>query len=759
MIRKVRLILLFLFQLFAFTSSFSQKEGNIWYFGNKAGVDFNSGSPVAILNSAMNTGHGCACISDRCSGDILFYTDGTSVWDGTHTQMPNGSGLLGDRLSTQSAIIVPHPDTNSSEYFIFTVKQSGSGGINYSIVDMNLNGGNGDVVVSSKNSPLISPTVEKLTAVKHQNNVDVWVITHELNSDAFYAYLITKSGLNTTPVISQVGNTYDSDAIKGYMKASPDGAHLAVALRNDNTVELLDFDYATGMVSNPIVFPDNYAGAYGVEFSPDGSKLYVTINSNGLFQFDLDAGSANDIIASEVNLSSTPAVALQLGPDGKIYTNEGRWLGAINDPNIAGVGCNYVSQSVYLGATVFGNSGLPTFLQSYFSPTSIIESGVCLGNTTSFSISNVQQIDSLTWNFGEPSSGVANTSKLLTPTHSYSNPGNFFVELIYYGSVCGNPVADTITKTIEIIDVSPPSTSLGNDTVICPGETVEFSAGSPLATYLWHDGSTDSVFSASSEGTYWVEVTNSCGMDMDTIEVTEFVSDINFNLGNDTSFCAGNSLVLDVTNEESTYLWNNGSTEPTNFITTEGSYWVELKDKCNTFRDSIRVDVLQPPQFNLGQNDTTLCFGNILLLNAASDAAEYKWQDGSTNPIFEVQQSGKYYVNVSNRCGSSREIIDVLYEDCSCSVFAPSAFTPNGDALNSTFKIVYDCQFLEFELKVFNKWGELVYNTTNPAASWDGTLNGSFLPAGTYIYELQYKALNNIETIRSTRRGIISMLK
>src|SRR2546421_1458715 len=100
--------------------SFGQKEANIWYFGKNAGVDFSSGAPVAITNGKLNTDEGCATICDKTTGQLLFYTDGITVYDRTHTAMPNGTGLKGNKSSTQSSVIVPKPGS-ATQFYIFTV--------------------------------------------------------------------------------------------------------------------------------------------------------------------------------------------------------------------------------------------------------------------------------------------------------------------------------------------------------------------------------------------------------------------------------------------------------------------------------------------------------------------------------------------------------------------------------------------------------------------------------------------------------------
>ena len=126
--------------------SYGQKEGNIWYFGNFAGIDFNSGAPVALTNGALATDEGCSSISDDM-GNLLFYTDGISVWNRNHVRIPNGFGLMGDPSSTQSAIIISKPGSNNI-YYIFTTLGFGEpDGLRYSIVDMTLQGGLGDITI------------------------------------------------------------------------------------------------------------------------------------------------------------------------------------------------------------------------------------------------------------------------------------------------------------------------------------------------------------------------------------------------------------------------------------------------------------------------------------------------------------------------------------------------------------------------------------------------------------------------------------
>lgn len=366
----------------------AQKQGNIWYFGDHAGLDFNSGSPVFINNGQINFpdgthNEGTASICDS-SGNLLFYTNGKTIWDQNHLIMPNGNGLSGNWSSTQAALILPQP--GSSRYFyVFTTdgfyNSNMDKGLRYSIVDMCLNNGTGGVMFWQKNILLLDTVAEKLTAVRHDNGTDYWVITHKYYSDAFYSFQLSASGIVDT-VISHIGSFHPTGlqypvAAIGQLKASPDGHKLAIANGNSNNciAEYFDFDPATGIVSNVVNLQwDVNNQFYGVSFSPDNTKLYFAcnFNSNGIYQFDLTAGGGDpdSVRASRTSIadSTNAFLALQLGPDGKIYVTHtpvtNVYLGVINNPNASGTACNYIDNFVDLNGHE-ASYGLPNFVDSY----------------------------------------------------------------------------------------------------------------------------------------------------------------------------------------------------------------------------------------------------------------------------------------------------------------------------------------------------------------------------------------------------------
>jgi len=453
-------------------ASFAQGEANNWYFGQNAAITFNSGTPVALTNSAMQTYEGCATLSDA-SGQLLFYTDGRTVYNRNHQIMVNGSGLLGHESSTQSGTIVPLP-SSTNLFYVFTLDEVAKpNGFRYSIIDLNLDGGLG-AVTATKNILVYTPSCEKISVVKHANNINYWILTHAFESNNFYSHLLTSSGLSSTPVISSIGfaphtasNGSNKNGAPGGMKISPNGQKLAVCYQksyslDQNFLELYDFNNNTGVVSNFVTLLQTTSNSiYGVEFSPNNQILYATANNSFfLYQFDLTAANIpNSITTIFQNPPSTPnqyrPLSLQLGPDGKIYSAMGSnpFLGCINNPNVLGVGCSFVPNQVdLLGRN--SSLGLPVFNQSYFAPTIQLQNS-CVGEATQFQLGNATATSAV-WNFGD-----GNTSNSLSPTHTYIAPGTYTV------SVTATSSSGTGVTTRDIIISAVPTATQPNNISIC----------------------------------------------------------------------------------------------------------------------------------------------------------------------------------------------------------------------------------------------------------------------------------------------------
>ncbi len=525
----------------------AQGEFNNWYFGLNAGVSFATGSPVAITNGALSTYEGSASISDA-AGSLLFYTDGVTVWDKTHTAMPNGTGLFGNPSSAQSAIIVPWPGS-ASKYFVFTVDaEGGTDGLCYSVVDMSLNGSNGNV--TTKNVQLYTPSRESLTAVKHRNGCDIWVLSHKWNSDEFYTYKVTSAGVNTTPVITAIGRVSGGPIVNsaiGYMKANRQATKLAlgeVVNPAGTSMELFDFNNSTGVVSNAMILNTGFSQTYGCEFSPNGNLLYGS--SGSVYQFDVTLATLALINASKVVVGSGTFGALQVGPDNKMYqVTTNSFLNVINNPNTAGTGCNFVTNAVPLGGKN-GFLGLPNFITSWVakSPGNIEVRDTCEGDQTTFFLSDTSSVLALEWDLGDPGSGSNNTSNNFIVQHDYPGTGIYTVTLILHHTC----KTDTIYRPIHIVpgfDIDITSSGSAG----CSGQsnailTVNQMNGTAPFLYSWSQGSTENPLNHVPVGSHSVVVTDDNGCKKEGEKT--IVSDEEYSLFAENTFTPNADNVNDV---------------------------------------------------------------------------------------------------------------------------------------------------------------------------------------------------------------------
>jgi hypothetical protein len=472
--------------------SSSQNEAANWYTGGNTlctGLNFLTSPPGLLNNGYTGVGGSGASISDA-NGVLLFYTDGITVVNSQHQVMANGANLNGGSVG-QSALIIKKPGS-SSLYFIFTLT-SQVASLYYSIVDMTMAAGLGSVTV--KNILIADSCMMKFTATKHCNGLDYWVVTHDLYSNSFRSFLLSSLGLNSIPMSSAVGSTFTPPCSQFQMKISPNGKKLGASYGASifSSFELYDFDNYTGIVSN-LVQLAGLQGSCGCEFSQDGSKFYGTRPNGGsnlaaLYQWDLCSTniSATQYVCS-VN-TGTYFNKMQLAADGKIYVEQRPVtgtippvLGVINNPNVAGAGCNFVPA----GQVLLPNGGavpiVPNFPSNYFLIPTITP--YFSGNITYTSNCRnygfvspapatvtcacyYNPFSSFYWDFNDPSSGAANVSTLTTPTHSFAQPGVYNVKFkAWFGCHSDSMMSQVVVNAID------PHLSFVGSTSICLGEPV-----------------------------------------------------------------------------------------------------------------------------------------------------------------------------------------------------------------------------------------------------------------------------------------------
>ncbi|MEI6821133.1 MAG: gliding motility-associated C-terminal domain-containing protein [Bacteroidota bacterium] len=234
--------------------------------------------------------------------------------------------------------------------------------------------------------------------------------------------------------------------------------------------------------------------------------------------------------------------------------------------------------------------------------------------------------------------------------------------------------------------------------------------------------------------------TGAVGIYVDDVSVCECAYKIN--LGNDTTLCEGETLMLSPNQTNVTCIWQDGSTDNNYTVTHAGTYWVQVyyPEYKITTSDTIIISYNPKPKINLGK-DTLLCNGESLILNATYPNAVYKWQNTSTFPTFTATQEGTYWVNITDtltKCSSIATI--TLY--CIPEPVIPNIFTPNGDGINDNF-VIKNIEYWKINLQVFNRWGVIVYEDNNYKNNWDGKFTGNTLTDGTYFYIIKAKGIDS----------------
>ncbi|MGE3800022.1 MAG: T9SS type A sorting domain-containing protein [Candidatus Kapaibacterium sp.] len=637
-----------------------------WFFGNHAGLDFRSGVVRAVGGGAIETEEGSATICDPNTGELLFYTDGITVWNRNHQVMLNGTGLFGHSSSTQSALIVPLPQNNNI-YYIFTADTGPFGdpnlsgrGIRYSIVEMNRNGGLGEV--TSKNTPLLPKATEKLVAVTDCSGKEFWIVAHHLGSNEFFAWNLTANGLNRNPVVSSVGSVHPNIPGQlffiGNLKASPDGKYLFSIVQQNLAGELFRFNFRTGQVSGRV---DSVVAWYGASFSANSKYLYVG-QEKSIYRYTLGGGAISstktlipwpsDVDPSEVN-------GLQLGPDKKIYISyigssvlNGQELVRIRDADqvnsaVEKVGItfdislnlrNLAFPNCIDGVFGVGVSGGPGDLTTDFRAS---DTTICVGESIDFFDFSGGNPSDYFWTF---EGGIPNTATGRFPTGiRYASPGTY--QAILTTSLSCNINSDTL----QIVVTPLPVVDAGSDQTLCLGSSLQLQ-GNVVGEgkYEWSPSDDlscrdclDPIATPRESKTYYLTAETDAGCKaVDSVKVV--VTDRpEVKASPDTTICAGSSINLSATGANR-YEWilDSGLSctdcpSPTATPTATTTYIVRgiVTDECEGY-DTVVVTVLDPLKITATVG-AAICPGESILLdvdvsNLPEEFLRFEWSSSET---------------------------------------------------------------------------------------------------------------------------------
>lgn len=597
---KKKKILLFLL-MFTCLGLYAQKEAYNWPFGDKAGLTWKTKRqhtdvtrlygntystslwlPATFANN-VRTYEGCFALSDENTGDIMFYSDGRTIYDRTGGVMTNGSGLSGHPSSTQSGVLMPYPGAkNANKYIALTVPQVG-GVISYSVIDMSE--GNGKVLADEKNIKLTGGRGrigESMSVIQHANKKDFWIVAPGSGTTtALNAWLVTKDGVQTsvyevTTGIPIADNNYNSGSFNRTFKFSPNGQHFVWTLGSgvvNGSFMIGDFDTKTGKFSNVKIVKFDEDGTmrstYGAEFSSSGKYLYIIGNmSMKAYIFASLKTSPTTYSPTTYKLAGTDSssnalfpASLQLGPDGYMYgtyydfnnqpqdpiptTMQGtrRHMFLITNPEYP-MQLNVYLLNNFLAPNTGGHLGLPSFSPSWFATDVEGPTEVCVGQTNTYtfriggSLSN--RPSELHWYFKDKDNTTYFSQTVpydasinsLTFEYAYETAGAKQIEIRAYDSSSVPQVQDIVTLDVNVYD--SPTLSVNGNTV-CAGESAALTANVSAGTTVnWYANLTDvdplhtgTAFATpkltkAGTATYYVEAINAagCGGVRQAVQVT-----------------------------------------------------------------------------------------------------------------------------------------------------------------------------------------------------------------------------------------------
>jgi len=309
---------------------------------------------------------------------------------------------------------------------------------------------------------------------------------------------------------------------------------------------------------------------------------------------------------------------------------------------------------------------------------------------------------------------------------------------------------------VAVVDID--QFTLGPDTVLCPGASLLLDIGVPGALVLWEDGSSDPQRTIQAAGTYGASVSVGSCTAQSSVHVG-YTALIQPSLGPDQQLCRGDTVLLVIDAGIAQPTWNTGTTGPELTVTSTGTYVVELLlDGCLA-SDTILLTFSEVvDHLDLGP-DQALCPETPVLLDALLPGGSYAWSTGSHQPTLTVTQPGSYWVTVTGPCIQATDTVLVVEGACRPLVHIPNAFTPDGDGINDLFAPQVWEPVRNWSFSVFNRWGAMIYSSTDPTDGWDGTFGGEEAPVGVYVWDLYYDAVSGSGVVQERMRGTVTLVR
>ena len=651
---RLKISFLILISLISPSYLFSQNEAVKWYFGDSAGIDFSSGLPISLTDSRMYALESSGTISDT-NGNLLFYTDGNTIWNKNHEIMEEGTDLEGSQDASQNGLILNHPD-NDSLYYVFLTPYSYDylNGLKYCVVNIKANNGNGKVI--EKNILLHPNSSEKVSAVYHANGRDIWIVGHEWGNNNFFLYLLTNNGLNKCPVINSIGIEYSKQSIftdgkftnQGFIKFSSNSKYMAHVFTPPDPLnifsELYRFDKTNGHLELFTTIPMTVL-TWGTEFSDNSENLFIGRRDSPVLVLNIPTMQSKTIDS----LILPYAAPLQLSIDGNIYFGlaDSTFVGAMKGNDFNNIQVNKKVVNLSRGKMQYGFPNIFTGYLTHGQPRIIYEDK-CSNQTFDFGLSSFV-VNITKWIFTHPNNEFERTENRPTITFAYT--GLWVVRCVLASN-------DTIVTNVFVEPAIVPH-FLGNDTGWCEalGASLTLQAPSGMHCYQWNTGETSPQITVGTAGTYVAKITtpNFCVL-YDTIVIILYTlphTEANF-LGDDRHWCENvdTFVTFKAPDGFASYLWNTGDTLSEITADTAGAYWVTATaDNGCVTADTLTVSIDTLPDIapNFLGLDKNWCenLDTSVILEAPADMQQYLWSTGDTLQLIEVKDENIYWAKVA----------------------------------------------------------------------------------------------------------------
>ncbi|MCC7506510.1 MAG: gliding motility-associated C-terminal domain-containing protein, partial [Saprospiraceae bacterium] len=605
------------------------EQARIWYFGIHAGLDFST-DPPSVLTDGATDSPGATGVMCDAGGNLLLYTDGETIFNRNHQPLPEGTGIAGVNTSLANMLI----PLSSSVFSLQHANTSTNFNPYYTEIDLGRDQGLGDVRIVNdqlqKNQIAdLTPVSDKVAATRACTGIDSWwVLRKRRNVEQFFVFEINAANNIATQSFSiDIGeldqNTFGNNVV-AQMKFNHAGTLLADALPNSAGFDLFEFDPALGGMSTfASIRQNDLAGVYALEFSPNDRFLYVATPTR-LYQYDLQAGSAQAIAQSRVLLanSATPRFgALQTGPNGKIYIATGAGapadaLDVIFQPDQAGSACQYQANAQPLGSGRV-RYGLPCIAPGLAVPRERVEiqgpDSLCgLPAQSIYVLKNSALCigaDSIAWELSGGSGGLFNIQNYVV---QFQDTGVYrLVAKVWFD--CGLKT-DTLFVTVTADEA--PALNLGPDIKVCENGVFQLDAGAGFERYRWQDGTPEQTLTTSFPGAYWVTVWDACGnTQTDTIKIT-IDPGTQLDLGPNRVVCRLEGTTFELPDNFESWEWSPGALLGCDTCETITVYPAAIVNYVVTARNAdgcLSTDTVRVSPLLLGAVlDTQICRGAAL---------------------------------------------------------------------------------------------------------------------------------------------------